>query len=63
MQTVTEVKRIPAEPARPWPDQCPHRELAVTGIPGVFVCLEEGCGEKLVIPELGEIIGLDVASE
>jgi hypothetical protein len=48
---------------RQWPDQCQHRELAVTGIPGVFLCLEEGCGEKIVLPELAETHRLSVASE
>ncbi len=48
---------------RTWPDQCQHREIAATGIPGVFTCLEATCGEKLVIPELGEHAGLDVATE
>jgi hypothetical protein len=39
---------------RIWPDQCQHRELAVTGVPGVFECMEPGCGEKIVAPELAE---------
>lgn len=42
----------PIEPLRTWPDECPHRELAVTGIPAVFKCLE--CDEKIPAPELAE---------
>ena len=55
--------RQDAERARQWPDQCLHRELAVTGVPGVFLCLEVACGEKIVVPELGATHRMSLASE
>jgi hypothetical protein len=47
---------VKKEETRTWPDACPHRLLAVTGIPGVFECLETDCGEKIVAPELAETL-------